>query len=273
MADYLNTKPHNLFADLKRIYKFAQPADALFFNLTPESPPPLSTPVKSLRILVPFINKEFSDNVLIGKDHSGLFFYNDVESLDKADYYLLKRVENPSDKKVCASIIFSATDGGKTIAEFLSYDPDGAVSDPPYSHSGKWNALTFGNSASAIIQKSDSDSDDSNESNTLTLDAIPIEYAAKLTFLPSLQVASSAEVLRKEPPPAAVKGDLYYKDFKSIVKSTWANFNNDRIIFYEGDFSSKDFTGFFVPSDSLGKIGQAIGLPPQQIALFSVKRK
>jgi hypothetical protein len=266
MAD---KKPNNLFADLKRIYHFSQPADALFFNLTPDSPP--HGQVKSLRILVPFINKEFDDNTLIGKDHSGLFYYNDEESLHKADYYELKRVQNPSDKKVCALVKFSATDGGKAVAEFLSYDPDGAVTDPPYSHVGKWKTLIYGNSAAATIQKSHPDSDDSNESDTLILDAFPIEYVAKLTFLPSLRVASSAEFLRNEYP--AVKGDLFYKDLKSIVKSTWANFNNDRIIFYDGDFSSKDFNGFFVPCDSLDKIGKSIGLPPQQIALFSVVRK
>lgn len=37
---------------------------------------------------------------------------------------------------------------------------------------------------------------------------------------------------------------LYYRNVASIDRGTWANYNDDRIVFYENDYTGRDFAAF-----------------------------
>ena len=123
----------NKFAQLTVKYESFTSAEALFFHS------PTHKNVKALRMLVPAIEREFTDNAYIGTgtfsldleglllidtvllryrpDPEGYLYYNDEASLDTAIYYRSERVINPKDNKVCALITFSATQNGAALAE------------------------------------------------------------------------------------------------------------------------------------------------------------
>jgi hypothetical protein len=43
---------------------------------------------------------------------------------------------------------------------------------------------------------------------------------------------------------AEVNGYLHYKRLGKLKDAIYANYNNDRVVFYENDWSGKDFVGF-----------------------------
>lgn len=48
--------------------------------------------------------------------------------------------------------------------------------------------------------------------------------------------------------PTDVKGNLFFKNIRTLAKGVYASYNNDRIVFYENDYSGKDFVAYFIRS-------------------------
>lgn len=42
----------------------------------------------------------------------------------------------------------------------------------------------------------------------------------------------------------AVQGNLYFRNFTTLKQSAYANYDNDRIVFYSNDYTGRDFTAY-----------------------------
>jgi hypothetical protein len=47
-----------------------------------------------------------------------------------------------------------------------------------------------------------------------------------------------------------VNGTFYYKNINLVKSGIYANYNDDRIVFYNSDYTGRDFTGFVCLSSS-----------------------
>jgi hypothetical protein len=235
----------DLFATLHDKYKNWKPAEALLFYSGAAH-----GGWKALRLIVPEINREFTDNVYIGRDPLGLFYYQDENTINGAVYYHVKRVINPRNGKACASITFSNTKGGSVISEFLGYDiyenvkyaeMDG-YSSPS---AGQWKPNTTNSHADATIQKG---------AGSLT---VSLDISASLGKRATISGREMTTGLKGN--SLNVKGTLFYKTLASLQHAKFANYNNDRIVFYVNDITGRDFTAFFFPF-VLGEDPQDLGI-------------
>jgi len=223
-----------------RSYNYSTASAALFFkNIDPQG-----STHQALRVEIPEIGKEFTDNAYIGTDPDGIFYYDaasDISGNVKAK--VLKVIVN---NKTYAHIKFYSKKESETYAEFVAEDPDGAVDATgmvDYTKNGKdgeWDDLNIG-SANAAVYKRNAESD-------ITLTADSISKKATLTLAESVAKNFSVDV----------KGTLFFKKLSDVTsaKAKYASYNNDRIVFYEDDYTGTDFVAYFIPFEgSANKLG------------------
>ncbi|KAG8929453.1 hypothetical protein FRC01_004316 [Tulasnella sp. 417] len=215
----------DLFEVLKQKYKHLDQGKALFINAGN----------KALRLELPSIGMEFTSDVDIGKDLAGFLYYNHTDNfLGRNVKFQCSRYISPYDNKACAWIKFYISSIDRCLAEFLAYDPEEIVraSDMDgWTSSGEWKALDLG-SATAFLYKSP-------DSQTLAVSVSTIHKEAVIN--------DSENLLGGE--WVGLKGTLFFKDLRKVNQGYYASYNNDRIVFYESSWNSKDFTAYFIPYD------------------------
>ncbi|KAF9263143.1 hypothetical protein L218DRAFT_944679 [Marasmius fiardii PR-910] len=219
----------DLFETLKNKYTYKSSAEALFFN---------GEGHKALRVVAHDIGVEFTDRAYIGTDPSGMLYYNYRDHFDEGDTvnYKVTREIDPSDKRVLAHVKFFSDDETLCHAEFLAYDLV-RNSGLGLLSGGRWQNLTLGYVTATITKIIDQ--------RTLYLTVAPLRQKA--------QWQDKDKVTGKEPlhgKAVSVNGILHYKHFNTVAKGRFANYNNDRIVFYEDDYTSTDFVAFFIPFEA-----------------------
>jgi len=234
-------------------YNHSTAAAALFFKNTDSS----GGVHQALRVEVPEIGKEFTDNAYIGRDPEGLFYYDDVTDITgdvkaKVTKFRLPKLNplNPPKNPPVGDIIrwtiyvqirFYTSDESETYAEFIAEDPDDAVDASGMieytknGRDGKWNDLNVGSANATVYKKT-------NESK-ITLTADSISKKATLTLPSSISTNFSVDV----------KGVLHFKKLSDVTEGTYASYNNDRIVFYQDDYTGTDFVAYFVPFEGSTK--------------------
>ncbi|KAF9254553.1 hypothetical protein L218DRAFT_1009557, partial [Marasmius fiardii PR-910] len=190
----------------------------------------------------PDIGIEFTDGAYIGTDPSGVLYYNYRDHFDSGDTvnYKVTREINPSDSKVLAHVKFFSDDETLCHAEFLAYDLQETVNGASmnnYQRSGKWQNLALG-SVTATVKKLD-------DQRTIYITVVPLGKKAQWQ---DKDRVTGQEALHGK--AVNVNGMLHFKDFNTVTKGYYANYNNDRIVFYENDYTSRDFVAFFIPFES-----------------------
>ncbi|KIJ46000.1 hypothetical protein M422DRAFT_250424 [Sphaerobolus stellatus SS14] len=95
-----------------------------------------------------------------------------------------------------------------------------------YSLTGRWDKLGIFSSL-ATVKK-----DSSNQRITITVDSIDKTGSWTAPY----NVLQNASLF--------VDGTLYYKKLSDIGKEKFANYNDDRIVFHENDYTGRDFVSF-----------------------------
>ncbi|KAF8729362.1 hypothetical protein AX14_006233 [Amanita brunnescens Koide BX004] len=238
--------PTNPFSDLGNVYTWQHSAEALFFRST------IHQNVKALRVLVPDLKLEFSDNNYIGTDPSGVFFYNgnydgDTSKVLTAVKYKSSTVTDPRNNQTLASVKFSNS-RNEVIAEFLGADrfhTVRAADMDPHEGSGEWKALSISSFANAKVSKSANDNkltleaDQVNGKVVVTMDLGHVVEEEKLKR--DLSKANELNTLQgriaalKAVPLTNAEGKLHYGGNKTALLGSYANYSNDRIVFYDND--------------------------------------
>ncbi|PPQ77153.1 hypothetical protein CVT26_008099 [Gymnopilus dilepis] len=200
---------------------------------------------KALRLEAPDIALEFTDKAYIGTDPEGVLYFNGINDFAMTDgsgkaiihsYTITSKKVNGT---AYAIIGFHQGSDSKHLdsepyAKFVSKDPNGVVLAAGmnnYSATGKWAPLVIA-SAAAVVEKHST-----NSKVTITAPAI-----RKTGHWDSKGVLDHKTF--------TVKGNLFFKDIKTIGNGLFANYNNDRIVFYASDWNSTDFTAFVRPFTS-----------------------
>ncbi|KAF8958720.1 hypothetical protein BDZ97DRAFT_2061581 [Flammula alnicola] len=220
------------FTSLKSEFDEAVAAAALFFN---------NGHNKALRVEVPTIALEFTDGLYIGKDPEGILFYNAIDDfkMTKHDgtpvthhYTVLTSVVG--DKTYC-TVEYRRDSDTDCYAKFLAEDSTGAVAGASmanYSSTGSWPKLILGSSIATVEKES------ANQTITIYADAI-----GKV----GVWTAPSGVLNHKG---FTVTGNLYFKNIGQVGNGIYANYNDDRIVFYQDDWTGTDFTAYFIPLES-----------------------
>jgi hypothetical protein len=113
-----------------------------------------------------------------------------------------------------------------------------------YTNIGSWNPLKLGSSIATVEKES--------TSSTITLYADAIKKTATWSsgavvlkpksFCAYFTLPSSSGGDRTW--ATAVNGTLYFKNLNNLASGVYANYSNDRIVFYDDDYRGKDFTAF-----------------------------
>lgn len=206
-----------------RSYNHETSAEALFFKNTVNN-----TVHQAIRLEVPELGLEFTDNAYIGKDPEGIFYYDDVSDISGSAKAKVSKVTANS-KNYC-HIKFYTSNESETYAEFVAEDPYGTVDAASLNGSvrdGNWTSLNIG-TANATVYKRTSES-------KITLTADSISKKATLTYAGNFSVD--------------IKGTLFFKKLADVTstKAKYASYNDDRIVFYENDYTGKDFVAYFIP--------------------------
>ncbi|KAJ7894239.1 hypothetical protein B0H14DRAFT_2683681 [Mycena olivaceomarginata] len=175
----------------------------------------------ALRLEVPEIAMEFTDGAYIGKDPEGFLYYD-----KEADF------EKDSGTKHTYHVSES-TLNGKTYAviefrHFANSTPYAKVGLPPaadmgnHTSTGSWVTLKSA-SCYTTIKKS-------SNSRTVTMTLTSVDKVATWDVGSTNFIPSSFEVA----------GYLHYKRLGKLKDAIYANYNNDRVVFYENDWSGKD---------------------------------
>jgi len=226
-----------------KTYNHSTAASALFFRNVDN----YNRVHQALRVEVPGIGKEFTDNAEIGTDPDGIFYYNKTSDLSGSAKAKVLKFTVDNKNYVRIKFYPSNLTESDTYAEFVAEDPDGAVDATGmvnYTKDGRdgtWRDLNVG-SANAVVRKLAATLD-------ITLTADSISKKATLTL---------ADTVANKNLVVDVKGTLYFKkvDDLTSTEAGYASYNNDRIVFYEDDFTGKDFAGYFIPFDgSANKLG------------------
>ncbi|KAF8637480.1 hypothetical protein AX16_010808 [Volvariella volvacea WC 439] len=99
--------------------------------------------------------------------------------------------------------------------QFIAEDSTGAVDAAGmdnYSYVGQWVSLVLGSSFAAVEKES--------RDGTITLASLSVD------------------------------GNLYFKDIAKLQFGKFANYNNDRIVTYENDYSGRDFIAYVCSLES-----------------------
>ncbi|KAJ7304821.1 hypothetical protein DFH08DRAFT_902858 [Mycena albidolilacea] len=189
---------------------------------------------RALRLEVPEIAMEFTDGAYIGKDPEGFQYYNKEADFEKdsGTSHTYHVSESSTGGKTYAVIEFRHFANSTPYAKF--YSPDNhrvatAADMGNHTSTGSWVTLKSASCYTTIKKSSNS------RTVTMTLtsvDKVATWDAGSTNFSPS-----SFEV----------NGYLHYKRLGKLKDAIYANYNNDRVVFYENDWSGKDFVGFFIP--------------------------
>ncbi|KAF8637483.1 hypothetical protein AX16_010811 [Volvariella volvacea WC 439] len=209
------------------------PGSALFFNNSHNN--------RALRLEVPAIAMEFTDNVYIGRDPDGFLYYDTLDDFKMTKHdgtpvtHHYKVYTDSAEGKTWAIIEYRRDSDTDAYAKFIAEDPTGAVAAASmnnYSSTGSWVKLILGSSI-ATVEKGSRDP-------TITLYADAIKKKA-------IWNAGSTQF---QPKGFTVDGNLYFKDYSKLSNAIYANYNNDRIVFYQDDWTGKDFIAYFIPLES-----------------------
>ncbi|KAF9263147.1 hypothetical protein L218DRAFT_944683 [Marasmius fiardii PR-910] len=100
-----------------------------------------------------------------------------------------------------------------------------------FQRSGKWQNLALG-SVTATVKKLD-------DQRTIYITVAPLGKKAQWQ---DKDKVTGQEALHGK--AVNVNGMLHFKDFNTVAKGYYANYNNDRIVFYENDYTGTDFVAF-----------------------------
>jgi len=191
---------------------------------------------KAIRVEAPGLALEFTDGLYIGRDPEGVLHYNNAADLKRSGTHYYHVTKTLVDGDTYCQIEFRfGSSSGDPYAKFLAEDPTDAVNAAGMSNhsaTGSWQRLSV-SSTLATMKKTSS-------SQTLTVN---LESDGKVGTwtLPS-------NVLKNV--GFEIDGTFYYKKLSDIGKGIWANYNDDRVVFYENDWTGRDFTSFFIPLES-----------------------
>ncbi|KAF5324261.1 hypothetical protein D9619_011234 [Psilocybe cf. subviscida] len=188
---------------------------------------------KAIRVEAPGIALEFTDGLYIGRDPEGILHYNDVKDLKKTGKHYYHVAKTVVDGTTYCEIEFRfGSSSAEPYAKFVAEDPTDAVNAAgmsSYSAKGNWNHLAIASSY-ATVKKSSSD-------QTITINVEPIGKVGTW--------AAPADVLKDT--GFNIEGTLYFRKLDDIKNGKFANYNNDRIVFYKNDWTGTDFNAFFIP--------------------------
>ncbi|KAF7351633.1 hypothetical protein MSAN_01595900 [Mycena sanguinolenta] len=216
-------------------FEKSTPAFALFFNNDHNQ--------RALRLECNSLFLEFTDGAYIGRDPEGTLYYNRESDFqrDSNRQHIYRVREDVKDGKTYAVIEFRHSANAVPYAKF--YAPDNykvatAAEMGDFTGNGHWVTLRCGHSYTVIEKKSYS----STVTVTLYSDNKSASWNAGSTYF--------------NPSSFRVTGELHYKHIDNLRNAIYANYNNDRIVFYENDWTGRDFVAFFIPkeddNDSLG---------------------
>ncbi|KAJ7362460.1 hypothetical protein DFH08DRAFT_950726 [Mycena albidolilacea] len=211
------------FSTLQNNYKYNVAASALLFS-NPYN--------KALRVEVPDLGKEFSDSKFIGHDPEGTLYYNDLDSFDtsrKNVNYKVEKVDQGPGAAPLVNIKFYHQTVQECHAEFLAEDPTGSVTAmgmDGYTYHGSWSDLDIC-CGTAMIRKYD-------DETTITVTVGTIHKTATIKDTSGYLHGKSVDV----------KGNLYFKDLAKLGDGKYASWNDDRVVFYNNNMYSTDFTAY-----------------------------
>ncbi|KAJ7810699.1 hypothetical protein B0H14DRAFT_2862438, partial [Mycena olivaceomarginata] len=170
---------------------------------------------RALRLEVPEIAMEFTDGAYIGKDPEGFLYYDKEADFEKDS-------GTSHTYHTYAVIEFRHFANSTPYAKFYSPDNHRVAT-----------AADMGNHTST--------------GSWVTLKARPATPRSRraATAAPKSDYMTAAEVA----------GYLHYKRLGKLKDAIYANYNNDRVVFYENDWSGKDFVGFVPLEDAKATLG------------------
>ncbi|KAJ7203580.1 hypothetical protein GGX14DRAFT_398741 [Mycena pura] len=220
--------PTNIFSTYADKYKKQTSAEALFFHSS------TIASVKGLRVLLPDKGLEFSDNSYVGTDPAGFFYYDDLDKVKTANKYVADNTTNPKDDQLIAWVKFYKDN--TLVGEFLGDDYFNVVTAAGmvgYSHSGQWKESSAESYVEAFLKK------DAN-SSYVTLD---ISKAIKRK---GTMTTSNSDLKASSIP--SIKGHFHYDNLDNVSNGTFVSYSNDRLVFYNNDYTGTAFTGYFIPN-------------------------
>jgi hypothetical protein len=116
-----------------------------------------------------------------------------------------------------------------------------------YINSGKWGDLNLNTSPAAV--KKYNDKQTIIVSFNINPKHVTVTVPVPNNILHGEDVGAYFQALsntftRTDIHTKDVTGTFFYKDINLMKDGTFANYNNDRIVFYNSDYLAKDFTGF-----------------------------
>ncbi|KAJ7826435.1 hypothetical protein B0H13DRAFT_2290513 [Mycena leptocephala] len=217
---------------LGKTYRYNVPASALVIN---------NPFTKALRLEVPELGKEFSDGAWIGKDPQGILYYNDLNDfkVKQSSYHITAVTVTVQDGTKSTTtkfmrIKFFVKSEDDCYAEFVANDPAGVAAnlgDGGLTKKGDWKDLDIGCATAAISKPA------GTAEITVTANSIHKKATIKCNSMDDATLI--AQVID-------VKGNLYFKDTSQIDTGVFANWNNDRVVFYSDNMYAKDFTAYFI---------------------------
>ncbi|KAJ7224581.1 hypothetical protein GGX14DRAFT_651113 [Mycena pura] len=212
--------------DYQAKYTQQTKAEALFFHSS------LYENEKGLRVLLPDMALEFTDGSYIGTDPQGHFYYNDLETAKTANKYESDKTTNPVGNKRVAWVKFYKDN--TLVAEFLgddSFDVVNLAGMVGYRTSGHWQHSSADSYVEAHLKKE-------ANSSSVTLDiSKKIHRIATMTTVDSQLTKAQLGII----------GKFHYDSLDNVSKGHYVSYTNDRLVFYESELLSKDFTGYFIP--------------------------
>ncbi|KAF8961923.1 hypothetical protein BDZ97DRAFT_2026686 [Flammula alnicola] len=213
------------FNDLKSEFDEAVAAAALFFNNGHKKPSALRPPPS------PWSSPTVS---VSGK---GILFYDAIDDFKMTGHdgapvthkYTVSHYVADDGKPYC-KVEYRRDDDPDCYAKFLAEDPTGAVAGADMvnysSMTGGWDKLELGSSIATVEKES------ANQKITIYANAI-----GKVGVW-----TAPSDVLKHK--GFTVTGNLYFKDIAQVGNAIYVNYNDDRIVFYQDDWTGTNFTAY-----------------------------
>ncbi|KAJ7137617.1 hypothetical protein C8R43DRAFT_1019895 [Mycena crocata] len=215
--------------------------------------------IKALRVEVPDLGKEFSDTQFIGTDPEGVIYYNDVREFDTTlpVYYKIYHVAHGDKDLVQIKLSHNEFKQGQADpachAEFWANDTNKTVAATgmdKYTNSGKWYPLDISTVVTTFTKYGDM--------SWVSVAGESVAAVKGTIDLPKGLLQGDTFV---------VHGNLTFREETSIRKGKYANYNNDRVVFYTSDYVAKDFTSYFIPFETHQ---ESLGVPADQTRILNV---
>ncbi|KAJ7676934.1 hypothetical protein DFH06DRAFT_1466283 [Mycena polygramma] len=208
-------------------YNITKSAFALFFKNDHNT--------RAFRLEIPDIGLEFTDGAYIGRDPEGFIYYDHESDFQKNSNknHIYEITVDSMDGKTYAVVVFRHSQNAKPYAKF--YAPDNhrvtrAADMENHRGSGNWIGREVTSSFTRIEKKANS----RVVTATIASDVVGTWDAGSTHFSPNAFV---------------VTGHTHYKGLRNLRNAKYANYNNDRVVFYENDWTGRDFVGFFIPME------------------------